>query len=153
VLLGKEKLVDVVKATEVPDLFVLPCGPIPPNPAELCQSERFKTMLKELGERFDRVILDSPPVMVVTDAVVLSTIVDGGLIVARTGQTTRGGLRESVRQLTDVSATILGCVLNDMDLEKRGYGYYRYRRYGHYRYGYSRYGYGHYGEKEEEATS
>ncbi len=152
VLLGSGKLEEVIKTTEVPDLLALPCGPIPPNPAELCQGERFKALLADLGQRFDRVILDSPPVMVVTDAVVLSTIVDGALLVARTGQTTRGGLRETVRQLRDVGGQILGCVLNDMDIEKRGYGYYRYRRYGYYRYGYSRYGYGHYGEKEEEAA-
>jgi capsular exopolysaccharide synthesis family protein len=150
VLLGSGNIDEVIKATEVPDLSVLPCGPIPPNPAELCQGERFRALLAELGQRFDRVILDSPPVMVVTDAVVLSTVVDGVLLVARTGQTTRGGLRETVRQLRDVEGVVLGCVLNDMDLERRGYGYYRYRRYGYYRYGYSRYGYGHYGEKEEE---
>jgi capsular exopolysaccharide synthesis family protein len=149
VLLGSGKLDDEIKATEVPGLSVLPCGPIPPNPAELCQGEQFKGLLAQLAERFDFVLLDSPPVMVVTDAVVLGTQVDGTLLVARTGQTTRGGLLESVRQVRDVGSTILGCVLNDMDLEKRGYGYYRYRRYGYYRYGYSRYGYGHYGEKEE----
>jgi len=152
VLLGDGKIDDVVKATEVPDLFVLPCGPIPPNPAKLCQGERFAKLVKDLNERFDRVILDSPPVMVVTDSVVLSTLVDGILLVARTGVTTRASLRETVRQLREVGGRVLGCVLNDMDLEKPGYGYYRYRRYGYYRYGYSRYGYGHYGEKEEEAA-
>lgn len=153
VLLGSGQLAEVIKSTEVPDLFVLPCGPVPPNPAELCQSDRFRSLLDELSQRFDRVILDSPPVMVVTDAVVLSTLVDGTLLVARTGQTTRGGLRETARQLRDVNGRILGCVLNDMDLEKRGYGYYRYRRYGYYRYGYRRYGYGQYGDsKNEEAA-
>jgi polysaccharide biosynthesis transport protein len=153
VLLDKGKLEEVIKTTEVPDLYVLPCGPIPPNPAELCQGERFKSLLGELCERFDRVLLDSPPVMVVTDAVVLGTIVDGTLLVARTSQTTRGGLRETVRQLRDVGGRILGCVMNDMDLEKRGYGYYRYRQYGYYRYGYSKYSYGHYGDKEEEEVA
>ncbi|MFH1130710.1 MAG: polysaccharide biosynthesis tyrosine autokinase [Pseudomonadota bacterium] len=151
VLLGDAHLDQVIKSTEIPDLFVLPCGPNPPNPAELCQSERFKNLLNELGERFDRVILDSPPVMVVTDAVLLSTLVDGSLLMARTGRTGRTTLRDAASQLRDVGASLVGCVLNDMDLEQRSYGYYRYRRYGYYRYGYYRYG--HYGDNEEEATT
>lgn len=155
ILLGSAKIEEVIKSTEVPDLFILPCGPVPPNPAEICQGERFKTLLDELTKRFDKVILDSPPVMLVTDAVILSRIVDGTLVVARTSKTSRMSLRETVRHLNDVGGHLLGTVLNDMDLEKGGYGYYRYRRYGYYRYGYKRYGYGygHYGEKEEEATS
>jgi succinoglycan biosynthesis transport protein ExoP len=151
VLVGGGKLEDVIKATEVPSLSVLPCGHLPPNPAELCQSERFTALLRELGSRFDRVILDSPPVMMVTDAVVLSTIADGTLLVARTGQTARAALQATARQIVDVGGRLLGCVLNDMDLVRRSYGYYRYRRYGDYRYGY-RYAYGEYREKEEEAA-
>jgi capsular exopolysaccharide synthesis family protein len=152
VLLGDVQLDDVIKSTEVPGLYVLPCGPAPPNPAELCQSEKFKTVLAGLSERFDRVVMDSPPVMVVTDAVLLSTIADGTLLVARTGRTSRTALRDATAQLQDVGANVVGCVLNDMDLERRGYGYYRYRRYGYGgRYGYYRYG--HYGDNEKEAAS
>ena len=149
-LSGETSALEAVKTTDVNNLYLLPCGPTPPNPAEICQSKRFYALLEELGEHFDRVILDSPPVMVVTDAVVLSTMSDGTLLVARTGQTTRVALKEATRQLLDVSANILGCVLNDMDLEKKGYGYYRYRRYGYYRYGSYRYTYGQYGDKNEE---
>lgn len=146
-LLGDEKAEDVIKTTEVPDLYLLPCGPVPPNPAELCQSERFKQMLAGLSERYDRIVLDSPPVLVVTDAAVLSTVVDGTLLVARTNKTTRPALREAARHLADVGANLFGCVLNDMDLEQRGYGYYRYRRYD-----YSRYSYGRPGDEEEAVT-
>jgi polysaccharide biosynthesis transport protein len=149
VLLGDAKLEDVIKSTEIPNLYVLPCGPIPPNPAELCQSDAFQQLIDDLSERFDRTILDSPPVMVVTDAVLLSTLSDGVLLVARSGRTGRAALRDTVQQLTDVSANIFGCVLNDMDLDKRGYGYYRYRRYGYSGY----YRYGQYGDNDTEATS
>jgi succinoglycan biosynthesis transport protein ExoP len=148
VLLGQETIEDVVKTTEVPNLYLLPCGPIPPNPAEMCQSERFKQTLTDLEERYDRVILDSPPVLVVTDAAVLSTVADGTLVVARSGKTTRPALREAARNLGDVGAKLLGCVLNDMDLEKRNYGYYRYRRYG-----YSTYTYARSADEEEAAAS
>lgn len=149
VLLGDSALADVVKTTDVPNLFALPCGPLPPNPAELCLTESFKKLVAEAGHQFDRVVLDSPPVMVVTDAVVLSTLVDGVVVVARGAQTARIALRDTVRQVSDVGARHLGVVLNDMDQQRRGYGYYRYRRYG----GYGRYGYGNYGDSEEEAAS
>ncbi|MCC6751753.1 MAG: polysaccharide biosynthesis tyrosine autokinase [Deltaproteobacteria bacterium] len=149
VLLGDGKLEDVIKSTEVPGLYVLPCGPIPPNPAELCQSTRFHKLVEELKERFDRVILDSPPIMLVTDAVVLSTLVDGTLMVARIGRTSRAGLGHSVRRILDVGAPVIGVVLNDVDLTRDGYGYYRYGRHGYYRYGAYRYGYG---EHEEKAS-
>ena len=147
VLLGDKTIDAMIKSTEIPNLYVLPCGPTPPNPAELCHSERFKWLLSELEQRFDRVLLDSPPVMAVTDAVVLSTLVDGAIVVARAGHTGRFALRETVRQISDVGGVRIGCVLNDMDLEHRAYGYYRYRRYGYNYRGYGRY----YGEEEEAA--
>ena len=153
ILQGDCPVEDAVKTTDVPNLLVLPCGPTPPRPAEQCQSKAFLAVLDDLIERYDRVILDSPPVMVVTDAVILSTLVDGVLLVARTGLTSRVAHREAARQLLDVGANLLGSVLNDMDLEKKGYGYYRYRRYGYYKYGSYRYTYGQYGDKNEEETS
>ena len=152
ILQGDCPVEDAVKTTDVPNLLVLPCGPTPPRPAEQCQSKAFLAVLDDLTERYDRVILDSPPVMVVTDAVILSTLVDGTMLVARTGQTSRVAHREASRQLLDVGANVLGSVLNDMDLEKKGYGYYRYRRYGYYRYGSYRYTYGQYGDKSEEES-
>ena len=151
ILLGDASIESVVKSTEVPSLYVLPCGPRPPNPAELCHSEKFRRLVDQLAEHFDRVILDSPPAMVVTDSVVLSTIVDGTVLVARSGMTTRASLRASAKQILDVGGRLLGCVLNDMDMQKRGYGAYRYRRYGYGRYG--RYQYGGYGDHEEEPAT
>jgi len=148
VVLGQTRLEDAIKTTEVPNLSVLPCGPLPPNPAELLHTEAFGAILAELCRRFDRVIFDSPPLIAVTDPTVLATRSDGVLIVVKAGQTTREGLRRSVRMLADVNARVLGTVLNDLDVTSRGYGqyyYYYYRRYG--------YGYGYGQERSREAPS
>jgi capsular exopolysaccharide synthesis family protein len=132
-ILGEGTLEGTVRPTEVPDLYVLPCGPVPPNPAELLHTAAFGSILEEAARRFDRVIIDSPPVGVVADAVVISTRVDGTLMVLKAGRTSRDVARQAVRQLRDVKARIFGAVLNDLDLEDQKYGqYYYYYRYGYY---------------------
>jgi polysaccharide biosynthesis transport protein len=142
-ILGEVKLDDLVKTTVVPNLSVLTCGPVPPNPAELLHTEAFATLLEEMARKFDRVIIDSPPVGVVSDSVVMATRVDGTLMVLKAGRTSRDVARQAVRSLTDVNARIFGAVLNDLDLEDQKYGqYYYYYRYGYY-----------YGDKKEHATS
>lgn len=115
--------------TEVPNLSVLPAGPIPPNPAELFHSERFKALLAKLTARFDRVIIDSPPVVAVTDAAILSTLMDGTVLVARAFKTQRDLARHGVRSLTDVGGHAAGVVLNAVDLEREEYRYYHYYSY------------------------
>lgn len=135
-VVGEGKLDDALKTTEVPGLFVLPCGPIPPNPAELLHTKAFGDLLSQLGERFDRVILDSPPVGAVADAIVLATQVDGTVVVLKAGQTNREMARRTVRSLLDVKCRIFGAVLNDVDLERSKYGDY------YYGYAYRYYGYG-----------
>jgi capsular exopolysaccharide synthesis family protein len=131
-LLGDENYDDVIKATEVPNLFILPAGPIPPNPAELLLTNRFKTVLEELAKRFDRILLDSPPVLAVTDAVVLARVSDGVILVAKAGQTFREDVTMAARQVRDVDAPILGAILNVIDISDRRYGgyYYAYGGYG-----------------------
>jgi succinoglycan biosynthesis transport protein ExoP len=112
--------------TEVPNLSVLPSGPIPPNPAELFHSDRFRHFLDELSARYDRVIIDSPPVVAVTDATVLSTIVDRTVLVIRAFGTTKDLARHGIRSLADVGGKTVGVVLNAVDLEKYEYKYYTY---------------------------
>jgi len=131
-LLGDSNYDDVIKSTDVPNLFVLPCGPLPPNPAELLLTKRFKTVLDELSQRFDRILLDSPPLLAVTDAVVLSRISDGVVLVAQAGKTFRDDVTMAARQLRDVNAPILGVILNVIDISDRRYGgyYYAYGGYG-----------------------
>ena len=119
--------------TDVPNLTVLVAGAHPPNPAELLQSERFKTVLKALMAKFDYVILDSPPVLAVTDAAVLSTLVDGVVMVTRAFQTRKELAQHAVRRLTDIGAHVAGVVLNAVNFTKDEYKYsYQYYRRGYY---------------------
>jgi capsular exopolysaccharide synthesis family protein len=111
---------------------VLPCGPQPPNPAELLLTKRFKVILDELGQRFDRILLDSPPILAATDAVLLGKITDGVILVAQAGKTYTDDVTMAVRQLRDVGAPILGVILNVTNVSDR--------RYGHYYYAYGGYG-------------
>jgi len=122
-----------IEETEVPNLSVYVAGPHPPNPAELLQSERFKNVLKRLQSKFDYVILDSPPVLAVTDAAVLSTLVDGVVMVTRAFQTRKELAQHALRRLTDVGAHVAGVVLNAVNLSKDEYKYsYQYYRRGGY---------------------
>ncbi len=114
-LKGEVEISRLVKHTETENLFVLPAGELPPNPAELCHSLRLRRLLAGLGDRFDLLIIDTPPVLPVTDAVVLSAFCDGTLLVARAGQTAKEALRTTARRLIDVGAKPLGCVINELD--------------------------------------
>jgi capsular exopolysaccharide synthesis family protein len=134
-ILGESTADDSIVPSGIANLDLLPCGPVPPNPAELLHTEAFQRVVADLGQRYDRVILDSPPVGVVTDAAILSRIVDGTLIIVKSLQTTRDAARHAVSVLRDIEAPIVGAVLNDLDLQNRRYGrtYYNYyRKYGYY---------------------
>ena len=111
-LLEPSQLHGLDLSTQVPNLSVLSSGPTPPDPAELLHSAAFADLLKTLTSRFDRVVLDSPPVGPVTDAAILSTIVDGTLLVVRANQTHRVAALDAVRLLSDLSKRILGVVCN-----------------------------------------
>ncbi len=133
VILGESSLEEAIKPTGVERLFLLPAGPVPPNPAELLQSERCAEVLRTLADRFDRVIVDSPPLGVVTDALIMSTRADGLVLVLRAGKTPKKLAHRGRRTLLDVKAHIYGAVLNDVDLGSRtGQYYYYYYRYGYY---------------------
>jgi polysaccharide biosynthesis transport protein len=135
-LLDEELPDEETMRTDIPNLSVVPAGPIPPNPAELFHSERFKTLLQRLSARFDRVIIDSPPIVAVTDAAILCTLVDGIVLVARAFKTQRDLARHGVRSLIDVGGKAAGVVLNAVDLDRQEYRYYHYYAYkkgGYYR--------------------
>jgi polysaccharide biosynthesis transport protein len=119
---------ELIATTAIPNLYVLPCGQIPPNPAELISSKRMKEMLKVLSERFDHILIDSPPITNVTDPIILSTLVDGVILVVHGGKTSREDVRRSCQELTSVGAKNFGVVLNNIDLEREGYkdAYFRY---------------------------
>jgi capsular exopolysaccharide synthesis family protein len=119
----------IVSETEVPNLSLVTTGPIPPNPAELLHSEAFKSLLSRLKERFDRIVIDSPPIVPVTDATVLSTLVDGVIVVVRSSKTTKDLARRAIRSLRDVGGRVIGVVLNGANLGDRGYAGYQYYYY------------------------
>jgi capsular exopolysaccharide synthesis family protein len=129
-LLGDDNYDQVIKPTAVPNLFVLPCGPLPPNPAELLMTKRFEVVLEELGKRFTKIILDSPPLQPVTDGIVLTRRSEGVIIVVRSGQTLRDELRRSAKMVRGVKGKIFGIVINDRQERDSTYGYY----YGNYGY-------------------
>ncbi|MCI0573044.1 MAG: polysaccharide biosynthesis tyrosine autokinase [Myxococcaceae bacterium] len=104
-----------IQRTLVPDLFVLPSGPLSPNPAELLHARAFRELLEQLAGRFDRVLLDSPPVNAVADGAVLAAQADAVLLVLKARGTRRESARHAERLLRSVKANLLGAVLNEVD--------------------------------------
>jgi capsular exopolysaccharide synthesis family protein len=129
VIVGEATVDEVAKPTFVQNLWAIPAGPVPPNPADMLHSDRFRKFLEELSERFDRVVIDSPPIAAVTDSAVLSTLADGTVFVVRAFKTSRQLARQGLRILRDVDARVVGAVLNAVDLSNREYGYYHYYYY------------------------
>jgi len=125
-------------------LEVILSGSIPPNPSELLGSKRMETLLGALKGSYEYIILDAPPINMVTDAAILSNISSGVLFVVRASRADQRGVQHAITQLEYANAKILGFVLNGVNAESGGYGYkrYGYQRYG---YGYKRYGYQQYG--------
>lgn len=121
----------LIHKLKIPNLSLLPCGPIPPNPAELISSARMKGLLNELASRYDHILIDSPPMMNVTDPVILSRMVDGVILVVHGGKSPRTTVQRARQELLSVGAKIYGVVLNNIDLRREGYGsyYYYYNRY------------------------
>jgi capsular exopolysaccharide synthesis family protein len=122
-------LEDYIQTTEIERLSIMTSGPIPPNPAELLGTNRMKNLLNNLREIFDIILIDSPPVMMVTDAQILSTQSDGVLIVAASGQVTGDALNRSKELLEKVNATILGVIMNKQEYQFNNYYQYYYRSY------------------------
>ena len=111
------------------NLWVLTAGPHPPNPAELLSSAKMESLMNELRQRFDHVVVDSPPVLLVTDATILSTLVDGVLLVAESGVTPPAALIRAHRTLGIAGGRVLGVVVNKVDLRSGGYYYGYYTKY------------------------
>jgi capsular exopolysaccharide synthesis family protein len=122
----------VQQVEAVPNLWALPAGPRPPNPAELLSSTAMEKVLSDLRGRYDHIVMDSPPLLLVTDATVLSNLVDGVMLVVENEGATRGALARSRRILEGANARILGTILNKVDLRRDGYYGQYYRRYYYY---------------------
>jgi capsular exopolysaccharide synthesis family protein len=124
-LLSQEEPENFLVTSAIPGLIVMPSGPIPPNPAEMLGSGRMERLLQALSEQFDVILVDSPPVLAVTDACVLASKVDGVLMVVRSGQVEREKAVRAKEALTAVKANLLGVVLSDVTTTN-GDGYYYY---------------------------
>ncbi|UTR06221.1 CpsD/CapB family tyrosine-protein kinase [Alkalihalobacillus sp. LMS6] len=125
VLTRQHKLVDVAQETSIENVSLLTCGPIPPNPAELLNSKMMELVINEASQNFDVVILDTPPVMAVADAQILSSKVDGTIIVTSSGKTDRDQLEKAKANLEKAKANLLGVVLNNKPIDQSTYYYYQ----------------------------
>jgi len=110
-------------STLAPNMDVITSGDVPPNPSELLGSNKMASLIEELSHHYDYIIVDLPPVTMVSDAVAMSKMLDGVVMVVRSGVTERRLLREALRQLKLVNVRILGFVYRDADREKTDYGY------------------------------
>jgi len=147
-LSGTHSMEEVLSPYEgVPNLWILPAGPTPPNPADLLSSPTMEKVLQELRGRFEHVVLDSTPLLLVTDATVLARIVDGVVLVVESGTTARRGLVRAQKIMESAGGRILGTVLNKWDARREGY----YAYYGSYYRGY--YYSPYYGRKYDKYTS
>lgn len=134
ILVSPNLISNAIIETQIENIDVIISGDIPPNPSELLGSSRMEYILKWARERYDLIILDTPPINMVTDTSVLSPIIDGILFVIRAGKTERKEVIQAIDQLEYAQAKILGFILNDIDNAKNNYGYkkYKYKKYGKY---------------------
>ena len=143
-LMDPKKLSGIVLKHEQLGISVILSGDIPPNPSELLASAKMQTLITVLRSEYDYIIIDTPPVDMVIDSVVLAPLCDGVLFVVKADHSERGAVIHAMEQLEYAKAKVLGFVFNGMNSESgSGYGKYRYQKYA--RYGYGKYGYGKYG--------
>jgi capsular exopolysaccharide synthesis family protein len=131
-LAGDSLLDAVIQKTAVPNLSIIASGPTPPNPAELVGSRRMRDLLEAVAERFDFVLLDSPPVLAVSDGGAIVPMVDGVLFVVGSGAAARLALRRAKEAIQAVQGRIVGAVLNRFDASAQGYPRRYYDRYESY---------------------
>jgi succinoglycan biosynthesis transport protein ExoP len=125
VLTGSSTLEQTItRSTILPNLFILPAGTPPPNPAELLASSNMREVLEQLRKEYDHIVVDTPPSLSVTDAVVLSPRADAVVLVIRSSQTTKQSLRRACELLASVNAKVIGVLLNAVDLTSPDYYYY-----------------------------
>ncbi|CUU08458.1 capsular exopolysaccharide family [Candidatus Kryptobacter tengchongensis] len=131
-LFGRAEIDEIFKQTEVENLYLVPCGIVPPNPSELLGSEKMKEFIEYLKSNYDMVIFDTPPLVAVTDALILANQVDGVLLVASAGKTEIDVIDKAREMIHRVGGNIIGVLLNNFDASATYGTYYRYYRY--YRY-------------------
>jgi capsular exopolysaccharide synthesis family protein len=128
VLVGDVKPSEAVRKTAVAGLWILSAGRVPPNPAELVGSARFREFVESLKKHFEWVIIDTPPILAVTDASLIANHVSGVLFVVGAEMTSRHAARAAIEQLENSRARLVGAVLNRVELDKNAYYYSQYYR-------------------------
>jgi capsular exopolysaccharide synthesis family protein len=133
-LVGQDGMEDLIVKSEIENLSILPSGPIPPNPTELLDSERMRQFVAETKKNFDAIILDSPPLIAVTDGAVLAAITDGAIQVIWAGSTSRKLVEMGKESIESIGAKVIGVILNNLKVSAGGYYpyYHRYSRYSKY---------------------
>lgn len=132
-VIGTSTIDAILKQTQVPGLTVVTTGQIPPNPSELLMHPRFEQLLEKLGDDFDIVIVDAPPILAVSDAAIIGRLTGATLLVARAGQHPLREIEQAVKRLHQSGVHVKGCVFNDMDTTRQRYRY----GYAGYQYRYS----------------
>jgi len=134
-LVGKTRVEDIFFKTDIKNLYVIPSGPIPPNPAELLDSKKMEVLIEKMKEFFDFVFIDSPPLVGVVDPVIISKHSEGTLLVVWGGKTPKKAVEKAKAELDKYNIKILGVVLNNLNMKKAGgHGYYHYNYNYRYRY-------------------
>ena len=143
-LLDSSLIEKAILPSGITNLDVVTSGAIPPNPSELLGTDQMQKFLSKMREQYDLVMIDSPPITMVTDALVLAPNCDGTMLIVRASHTDRGAVAFAIEQLSHAKAKVLGFIFNGVGLDKTSYGFSK-NRYKRYRKSYSRYGYGGYG--------
>jgi polysaccharide biosynthesis transport protein len=143
ILVGRCEIDEAIISTTIPNLDIISSGPLPPNPSEIIGSNKMVTVINKLRDRYERIIIDSPPITAVTDAAVLAKYADGIIIIIRCGETHVEIIKNGLNQLRSVNAHIFGAILNCVNMGRESYYYYQY----HYYY------YGEDGEKKRKVRS
>ncbi|WP_295413561.1 polysaccharide biosynthesis tyrosine autokinase [uncultured Thiodictyon sp.] len=133
---GEARPLDITRPTHIPNLFAITSGHLPPNPAELLSSARMLDLLSLAAEKFDQVILDSPPLLGLADALIIGNLCEGTLLTVEMGSTPRSYVQGTVKRLRSARVPLLGSILTKQEAQSGGYGYYRsYYYYQHTGYG------------------
>ena len=127
-LVHKQSVEDVIIATHIDNLWILPAGPLPPNPAELLSSSKLDALLEDVANQFDVIIIDTPPILNLTDAQIIAAKCEGVLLVIRSGKIKRNALLKAKAKLEHVKARIMGVVLNGKKKSSNRTQYYGYAK-------------------------
>ena len=128
--LETDEILEIIQKDDESKLFLLPSGPVPPNPAELIGSEQMRNLIVKLEENFTHVVIDSPPIASFTDGVLIASLVDGVILVVHSGKSSRQVVHRSRQILQDIGSKIFGVVLNNVNLRSQDNSYY-YQSYYH----------------------